>query len=31
MKDKYFLLNGRSYPDTVGVVGYPEDPPPQQQ
>jgi FtsP/CotA-like multicopper oxidase with cupredoxin domain len=22
MKDKYFLLNGRSYPDTVGVVGY---------
>ena len=22
MKDKYFLLNGRSYPDTVGVPGY---------
>jgi Multicopper oxidase len=22
MKDKYFLLNGRSYPDTVGVIGY---------
>src|SRR5438105_2782049 len=22
MKDKYFLLNGRSYPDTVGIVGY---------
>src|SRR5260370_39645289 len=22
MKDEYFLLNGRSYPDTVGVVGY---------
>jgi hypothetical protein len=22
MKDKYFLLNGRRYPDTVGVVGY---------
>ena len=21
MKDKYFLLNGRSYPDTVGVAG----------
>jgi FtsP/CotA-like multicopper oxidase with cupredoxin domain len=26
MKDKYFLLNGRSYPDTVGVVGYPGGP-----
>jgi hypothetical protein len=22
MKDKYFLLNGRSYPDTVGIPGY---------
>ncbi|HEX2712553.1 MAG TPA: multicopper oxidase domain-containing protein [Candidatus Acidoferrales bacterium] len=22
MKDKYFLLSGRSYPDTVGVPGY---------
>ena len=22
MKDKYFLMNGRSYPDTVGVPGY---------
>jgi Multicopper oxidase len=22
MKDKYFLLNGRSYPDTIGVPGY---------
>jgi len=22
MKDKYFMLNGRSYPDTVGVPGY---------
>jgi len=22
MKNKYFLLNGRSYPDTVGVPGY---------
>jgi len=22
MKDKYFLLNGRSYPDTVAVPGY---------
>ena len=22
MKDKYFLLNGRSYPDTVNVPGY---------
>jgi FtsP/CotA-like multicopper oxidase with cupredoxin domain len=22
MKDKYFLLNGRSYPDTIGVLGY---------
>jgi len=22
MKDKYFLLNGRSYPDTIGVAGY---------
>jgi FtsP/CotA-like multicopper oxidase with cupredoxin domain len=22
MKDKNFLLNGRSYPDTVGVTGY---------
>jgi FtsP/CotA-like multicopper oxidase with cupredoxin domain len=26
MKDKYFLLNGRSYPDTVGVPGYPGGP-----
>src|SRR5467141_133193 len=25
MKDKYFLLNGRSYPDTVGVAGGPAD------
>jgi hypothetical protein len=25
MKDKYFLLNGRSYPDTVGVAGSPAD------
>jgi hypothetical protein len=22
MKNKYFLLNGRSYPDTVGIPGY---------
>ena len=22
MKDKYFLLNGRSYPDTIGIPGY---------
>src|SRR6202795_4251079 len=22
MKDKYFLLNGRSYPDTVNTTGY---------
>jgi FtsP/CotA-like multicopper oxidase with cupredoxin domain len=22
MKDKYFLLNGRSYPDSIGVPGY---------
>jgi len=22
MKDKYFLLNGRSYPDTIGISGY---------
>ena len=22
MKDKYFLLNGRSYPDTIGVPDY---------
>jgi FtsP/CotA-like multicopper oxidase with cupredoxin domain len=22
MKDKYFLLSGRSYPDTIGVPGY---------
>src|SRR5438309_8627518 len=25
IKDKYFLLNGRSYPDTVGVAGGPAD------
>ena len=25
MKDKYFLLNGRSYPDTVGVASGPAD------
>jgi hypothetical protein len=25
MKDKYFLLNGRSYPDTVGVAHGPAD------
>lgn len=32
MKDKYFLLNGRSYPDTVGQTGgqqYPTAPGPQ--
>ena len=32
MKDKYFLLNGRSYPDTVGQTGgqqYPAAPGPQ--
>ncbi len=22
MKDKYFLLSGRSYPDTIGIPGY---------
>ncbi len=27
MKDKYFLLNGRSYPDTVGIPGYAGGPP----
>jgi FtsP/CotA-like multicopper oxidase with cupredoxin domain len=28
MKNKYFLLNGRSYPDTVGVPGYAGGPAP---
>ena len=28
MKDKYFLLNGRSYPDTIGVPGYSPSLPP---